>query len=251
MLLQNRNVVVTGAAAGIGLAIAERMVEEGANVVLADIDQARGEAQAERLNTGAGKAWFVRFDAADVQSIDAMTAAAIDLTGGVDALVNNAGVTRRIGILDITPQDWDWIQSINTRGLFFCLQRFAAHMRDRNGGRIVNIASISGKGVRGVSNASYAASKAAAIVVARVAAAELGRYNINVNSVCPGLTRTELLERIEKSNPQIIEDMKNSSVLGRICETTDIANAVVFLCSDMAANITGQSLNVDSGLVWD
>lgn len=251
MLLKDRNIVVTGAAAGIGLAIAERMMEEGANVVLADIDEERGKAQAKRLSAGAGKAWFVGFDAADIGSIDRMAAAAIELTGGVDGLVNNAGVTRRIGILDITPQDWDWIQATNTRGLFFCLQRFAAHMRERDGGRVVNISSISGKGVRGASNASYAASKAAAIAVARVAAGELGKYNINVNSICPGLTRTELLDRIEQSNPQIIEDMKNSTALGRICGTADIADAVVFLCSDMAANITGQSINVDGGLVWD
>lgn len=248
MLLDGKNIIVTGGASGIGLSIVERMCEEGANVVIADMDAQRGKALEARLNSEGKISWFVEFDASKLDSIDAMAEKAIELTGGVDGLVNNAGVTRTIPILNITPKDWDWIQEINTRGLFFCLQKVATHMKDRGGGRIVNIASIAGKGVKGTSNASYAASKAAAIVIGRVAASELGIYNIAVNSICPGPTRTELLSKLDKS---VIAGLEKNAALMRISDTTEIANTAVFLCSDLAIGITGQSINVDNGLVWD
>jgi 3-oxoacyl-[acyl-carrier protein] reductase len=207
MMLLGKSAVVTGGAAGIGLAICECFAREGAKVVIADVDETRGRALEDRLRADRKDAWFVPFDAGNVSSINQMISEAIGLVGRLDILVNNAGVTRRIGILDINEQDWDWIQSVNTKGLFFCLQRVAAHMKEKGGGKIVNMASVAGKGVKGTSNACYAASKASAIAVARVAANELGRYNINVNSVCPGATRTELMDKIEAANPQIIADM--------------------------------------------
>lgn len=125
-------------------------------------------------------------------------------------------------------------------------------MRERGaGGRIVNIASIGGKGVKGTSNVSYAASKAAAIVIARVAANELGPYNINVNSVCPGVTRTAMFDDLEKANPAMMDSVKSMAALNRSNAPVDVANAVIFLCSPLACNITGQSLNVDNGVLWD
>lgn len=251
MLLKDRTAIVTGAAAGIGLAITERLAKEGAAVLMADRDAARGEANAQRLRAAGATVTFIEADVSDLDSIDALVAEAVTQFGKIDVLVNNAGVTKRVDILDITPKDWDWIQSINTRGMFFCLQRVAAHMKEKGGGRIVNIASVSGKGMRGASNASYAASKAAAIVVARVAAAELGKFNITVNSVCPGVTRTELVDRLEAENPEAQARLYASTALGRINEPADIADAVAFLSSDMARNITGQSLNVDCGMLWD
>lgn len=251
MLLEGKNAIVTGGAAGIGRAISLRMAQEGARVVIADIDEAAGEALAAELKADGREAWFVHTDMADIASIEAMIARAVSLAGRIDALVNNAGVTRRIPLLEITPSDWDWIQSVNTRGLFFCLQGVAKHMREQNYGRIVNISSVSGKGVKGSSNASYAASKAAAIVVARVAANELGRHNITVNSVVPGPVRTELLDKLEEEMPHVIGGMKENCALGKIAVPEDIANAVVFLCSALADSITGQSINVDNGLLWD
>ena len=251
MLLKDKSVVVTGAAAGIGRGIAERMAEEGARVVITDIDEEHGRAEAESLSKRGAEAWFVPFDASDTNSIEQMVHEAITLTGGVDVLVNNAGVTRRIEILDLQPEDWDWIQSINTRGLFFCLQAFAKHMAARKQGRIINIASISGKGAKGASNASYVASKAAAIGVTRLAAEELGKHGINVNSICPGLTRTPLLERLAEQNATILDSMTEKTALKRIAEPENIGDAVVFLASRLSSNITGQSINVDNGLLWD
>jgi|ERR1700722_2547516 len=251
MMLKGKAAIVTGAATGIGLGIAERMAEEGANVVLADLDVERGKQAEKDIRSRGGRAWFLSVDVANVPSIQIMVDGAIALAGPIDILVNNAGVTKKIGILEITEKEWDWIQSINTRGLFFCLQIVARHMKERRQGKIVNMASIAAKGLRGASNAGYAASKAAVIAIARVAAAELGPYNINVNSVCPGPTRTQLLKQMEEVNPGVMAAIKSGAVLNRVNDPVDIANAVVFLSSSLADNITGQSINVDNGTTWD
>jgi NAD(P)-dependent dehydrogenase (short-subunit alcohol dehydrogenase family) len=124
-------------------------------------------------------------------------------------------------------------------------------MKEQGGGRIVNIASISGKGMRGASNISYAASKGAAIAVTRVAATELAPFDITVNSVCPGVTRTALVDRMIEQNPAIIDEIVSRSVLRRFMEPSDIADAVLFLASPLSRHITGQSINVDGGTIWD
>ena len=251
MLLKGKKVLVTGTAAGIGQSIAKRMSEEGANLVLADIKEKEGRALEAQLRDSGCSATFIPVDLAKVASIRSMVETAISTMGEIDVLVNNGGVTQRLGLFDIDEEKWDWIQSINTRGLFFCLQTVALHMKERRSGKIINMASIGGKGVKGTSNASYSASKAAAIAIARVAAQELGPFNINVNSVCPGLTRTEMLADLEKANPALLDSVRAMAALRRINEPVDVANAVVFLSSSLADNITGQSLNVDSGILWD
>ncbi|MFT4195841.1 SDR family NAD(P)-dependent oxidoreductase [Ottowia sp.] len=250
-LMANKTVVVTGAAAGIGAAIAERLAEAGGKVVLTDVNASQGQELAAKLTSRGLQASFIRCDVGDLDSITAMTTEAIATHGRIDVLVNNAGVTRKILILDLTPADWDWIQNVNTRGLFFCMQGFAKHMKEMQGGAIVNIASIAGKGAKATSNACYAASKAAAIVMSRVAANELGRHGIRVNSVCPGATRTVLLDALEKANPSGFQAMLDQTALGRFATPRDIADATLFLASDLASSITGQSINVDNGLMWD
>lgn len=251
MLLEGKAVMVTGGAAGIGRAVCERVAAEGASVVIADLDAARGIELEASLRSKQAKAWFVSCDVGHLPTIDDAIAQAIELAGGIDVLVNNAGVTRRISLLDMDEASWDWIQTINTKGLFFCLQRAAAHMKENGGGRIVNMASISGKGMKGASNVSYAASKGAALALTRVAANELAPYGITVNAVCPGVTRTELVDRMIQQNPAIIDDIVASSALRRFMEPADIADAVLFLCSPLSRNVTGQSINVDGGTMWD
>jgi NAD(P)-dependent dehydrogenase (short-subunit alcohol dehydrogenase family) len=219
--------------------------------VVADRDEVSAEEVADLIRRAGGSGWSLTVDVADVEASRAMVERAIDLAGGLDILVNNAGVTRRIGLFEMSEADWEWIHGVNTKGLFFCLQAVAAHMRDHRRGKIVNISSIGGKGVRGTSNAAYAGSKAAAIAVTRVAAAELGMYNINVNAVCPGSTRTEMLGGLEHDSPEVMAAVTGAAVLGRINQPIDVANVVVFLVSPLADNITGQSLNVDNGVVWD
>src|SRR5437868_3415429 len=167
-ILQDRIVLVTGAGAGIGRATAVAMAEVGATVAAADIDLAAAQRTADQTAGNTRRAIAIEADCGDVASIDAMVARTVAELGRLDVIVNNAGVTRYAQIMDLTEADWDRIHRVNAKGVFFCLQRAARemirqHQADGSGGRIINIASISGRGYPGASNAAYAASKGAVI----------------------------------------------------------------------------------------
>src|SRR5271154_751695 len=191
-ILQDKVVLVTGAGAGIGRATALAMAEVGATVAAADIDLAAAQRTAAAAATNTRRAIAIEADCGDVASIDAMVARTVAEFGRLDVIVNNAGVTRYAPIMDLTEADWDRIHRVNAKGVFFCLQRAAKEMIRQGGGRIVNIASIPGRGYAGASTAPYAASKGAFFAFTKPAAQQLGRHNINVNAICPGVTRTEL-----------------------------------------------------------
>jgi NAD(P)-dependent dehydrogenase (short-subunit alcohol dehydrogenase family) len=254
VLLEHRVTIVTGVAAGIGRAVALRCAAEGADVVGVDIDGERGAAT---MAEAGGE--FLKGDVGELGDIEAVVAAVTERHGRVDVMVNNAGVTKSLGFFDVTEADWDRIYRVNAKGLFFCMQAVARTMRDRGQGRIVNIASIAGKGYRGTSNIAYAGTKGAVIAMTRIAASQLARYNINVNAVCPGATRTELFEQVvgelvERESigrDRAVERLDRSIPLRRSNEPDDIAALVVWLASEQARNVTGQSWNVDGGLVWD
>src|SRR5438067_4005081 len=169
-MLQNGVVLVTGAGAGIGRATALAMAEAGAAVAAADIDLAAAQRTADQAAGNARRAIAVEVDCGDVSSIDAMIDHAIAELGRLDVIVNNAGVTRYAQIMDLTEADWDRIHRVNAKGVFFCLQRAAREMIGQGGGRIINIASISGRGYPGASNAAYAASEGAIISMTWMAA---------------------------------------------------------------------------------
>ena len=184
---------------------------------------------------------------------------AVAAFGQIDILVNNAGVTRRADIMDLTEADWDRIHRVNAKGVFFCLQRVAREMIPRRSGRIINIASIAGKGYAGTSNAVYAASKGAVISLTKTAAQQLGKHNINVNAICPGVTPrrcpTRILAVRAEQEGITLEEMERRRAeaipLQRANDPEDIAAMAVFLASPGARNITGQSFNVDGGLIPD
>jgi NAD(P)-dependent dehydrogenase (short-subunit alcohol dehydrogenase family) len=255
--LQDKIVLVTGAGAGIGLAIALAMAENGATVAAADIDLAAAQRTATEAAGNNRRAIAIEADCGDVASIDAMVARTIAELGRLDVIVNNAGVTRYAYIMDLTEADWDRIHRVNAKGVFFCLQRAAREMMQTGGGRIINIASISGRGYAGASNAAYAASKGAVISLTKMAAQQLGRYNINVNAICPGVTRTELGARNAATRAAergiTVEELQAAQEaeipIRRANTPEDIAAMAVFLASPGARNITGQSYNVDGGLV--
>jgi NAD(P)-dependent dehydrogenase (short-subunit alcohol dehydrogenase family) len=255
-LLKDKVALVTGAGAGIGRAIALALANEGAILAAADIDPAAAQRTASGAAGNRGLA--IEADCGDVASIDRMVAKTVAEFSRIDIIVNNAGVTRFSDIMDLTEADWDRIHRVNAKGVFFCLQRAAREMIDRKtGGRIINIASISGRGYAGASNAAYAASKGAVIALTKMAAQQLGRHDINVNAICPGVTRTELGQRNSVTRAAArgitVEELQAEQEAGipirRANTPEDIAAMAVFLASPGARNITGQSYNVDGGLV--
>ena len=256
-ILQDQVVLVTGAGAGIGRATALGMAEAGANVSAADIDLAAAQRTADQAAGNSRRAIATEADCGDVASIEAMIMRTVAELGRLDVIVNNAGVTRYAQIMDLTEADWDRIHRVNAKGVFFCLQRAAREMIKQGGGRIINIASISGRGYPGASNAAYAASKGAVISLTWMAAQQPGRHNINVNAICPGVTRTELGARnaVERAAERgiTVEELNAEAEaripIGRANQPEDIAAMAVFLASPAARNITGQAYNVDGGLV--
>ncbi len=203
------------------------------------------------------RAIAIEADCGDVASIDRMVAQTVAELGRLDIIVNNAGVTRYATIMDLTEADWDRIHRVNAKGVFFCLQRAAREMIKTGGGRIINIASIAGRGHPGASNAAYAASKGAVIALTGKAAYELGPHNITVNAICPGFTRTELGTRNSITRAaargisveELQAEQEAAIPIRRANTPEDIAAMAVFLASPGARNITGQSYNVDGGLV--
>jgi NAD(P)-dependent dehydrogenase (short-subunit alcohol dehydrogenase family) len=259
MTLVDRVAIVTGAGNGIGKATALALARAGAQVAAVDVDGGAAKTTAEAAAALGPRSLALETDVGDLAAIDRMVRRVMETFGRIDVLVNNAGVTRRAYIMDLTEQDWDRIMRVNAKGVFFCLQRVAREMIPRRSGTIINIASIAGKGYAGTSNAIYAASKGSVISLTRTAALQLARHDINVNAICPGITVTALSEanvairaRDEGLSVEEMTRRRNAVIpLGRANEPEDVAALAVFLASPGARNITGQSLNVDGGVILD
>ncbi len=259
MILADKVALVTGAGQGIGRAIAVALAEAGAHVIVSDINAATAEETASAVAQFQRRTLVVQADVGDLAEIDRMVNETMAAFGRIDISVHNAGVTRRADVMEITEADWDRIHRVNAKGVFFCTQRVAREMIPRREGRIINIASIAGKGYAGTSNAAYAASKGAVSSMTRTAAQQLGHHNINVNAICPGVTRTELSNanlrvRAEQAGVTLAE-MEQRRVadipIRRANDPEDIGAMAVFLASPGARNITGQNYNVDGGIIMD
>jgi NAD(P)-dependent dehydrogenase (short-subunit alcohol dehydrogenase family) len=255
--LADRIAIVTGAGRGMGRAIALRLAAEGAHIVAADIDAQTAHDTAASAEALGRRSLPLEADLGATASIDALVARAMETFGRIDILVNNAGVTKAMDLFEVTPDDWDWMHRVNAKGVFFCMQRVAREMVKQEAGKIVNIASVAGKGYRHTSNIAYAASKGAVVVMTQVAGQLLARHNINVNAICPGATQTEMLHSIQRDrSAQRGVDSEELARLGtasiplqRANTPEDIAAMAAFLASDDARNITGQAINVDGGMI--
>lgn len=258
--LDNRTAIVTGGGRGIGRGISLVLAREGASVVIADIDLENANHTAAEIRELGAKAHVTRVDVTAPESAEAGIREAITHFGKVDILVNNAGVVgSHVGTRAITLDDWDACYEVNLKGMWIMSSAIVAHFKDNGGGKIVNIASIAGrKGGAGL--AHYSASKAGAISLTQSLARDLGPSNVNVNAVCPGLLWTDMWRHLEAmiggdDTPEIVDRrqvfdrfLQTNCPLRREQTPEDIGEAVAFLVSDAAKNITGQSLNVDGGI---
>jgi NAD(P)-dependent dehydrogenase (short-subunit alcohol dehydrogenase family) len=258
MQLEDKVAIVTGAGRGMGRAISLHFAREGAQVVATDIDGATAEQTSIAVREMGRRSLAIQADVGDLADIDRIVQQTVETFGRVDIGVNNAGVTRRLFVMDITEEDWDFFNRVNSKGVFFCMQRIAREMiRQGDGGRIINVASIAGKGYTGTSNAAYAATKGSVIAMTQIAANQLGQFNININAICPGATRTGIggttwEERAQQQGLSLdeFEQQRGASIpIGRFNEPEDIADMALFLAGPGSRNITGQAYNVDGGLV--
>jgi len=235
-------VVVTGGARGIGGAIAARFAAEGARVAILDLLRVEGAATAARIG-----ACFVDVDLASPDDTARAMSEAIDVLGGLDVLVNSAGVFRLTPLLDIEPAEWDRVLDVNARGTLLTMQAAARAMISAGrGGAIVNLASMAAK-KGGGNEAHYAASKAAVVALTRAAAIEWGPHGIRANALCPGYVLTEMGAR--SRSPEQIAEWASWSPLGRLGDPDDVASAALFLAGPDSAYLTGQAVNVTGGMV--
>jgi NAD(P)-dependent dehydrogenase (short-subunit alcohol dehydrogenase family) len=240
-----------------GRAISVRFAQEGANIAAVEVNADTLHEVAEEVRERGRRCLPIQADLSHLPAIDGMVKQTLQEFGKIDILANNAGVTKALGLFDITEADWDWMHRINLKGLFFCLQSVAHEMARRKQGKIINIASIAGKGYPGTSNAAYAASKGGVIALTKVAAQLLGPDNVNVNAICPGVTRTDMFQRLaterarQRGVPveEIVKAREETIPIRGSNTPDDIATMAVFLASDEAANVTGQAINVDGGLM--
>lgn len=244
--LAGRTALVVGAARGIGRAIAARFAAEGARVVVADTEVALGPAVIEALG-GMSVARFVAVDISKKSDAERAVATAVDAFGGLDILVQNAGIYPWTLIENIEPEEWDAVLGVNLRGTFLAAQAALPEMRARGGGRMIFTSSITGPRVSSPGHGHYSASKAGINGFIRAAAIEFAGYGITVNGVEPGNILTEGMQTHRSA--AYIRQMEDAVPLGRLGTPDDIAGAVYFLASDDAAYITGTTIVIDGGQI--
>ena len=244
--LENKIALVTGAARGIGQAIALQLAADGADLALCDVKVEWLEDTAAKVKALGRRVETYAMNVADGAAVgEAVTKVAADF-GRIDVLVNNAGITRDTLLIRMSEEDWDAVLDINLKGAFLVTKAVVKYMMKQRSGAIVNIASV--VGIMGnAGQANYTASKAGLIALTKTTAKELGSRNVRVNAVAPGFIRTAMTDKLSE---QAKEAMLRNVPLGRPGEPEDVAKAVAFLASDNAAYVNGQTLAVCGGMVW-
>ena len=254
MEFSRQRAVVTGGGRGIGAAVARALAAEGAAVVVASRSGDELEATAAALREGGHRAWAVRCDVSDPGDVAALRKRAEEKLGGVDVLINNAGIGHSAKLEAITLDDWSRIFAINATGTFLCTQAFLPPMVGRGWGRVINIASVAGK-IGAPYIAAYSASKHAVVGFSRSVAAEVATTGVTVNAVCPGFVATDMVDesvdrivtKTGKSPDSARRSLERMSPQGRVFEVEEVAYQVLCLCDPRARGINGQALVLDGG----
>lgn len=246
--------IVTGGANGIGRATVRRFVEEGYKVAIWDLTDEAGQALAEEIESGGGKASYQHVDVTNAEQVETAVQEVVDTWGSIDILINNAGILRDGQLVkfkegqvqkQMTDEMFDSVIDVNLKGVFVCTRAVAPVMMAQKSGVILNATSVVGlDGNFGQTN--YVATKAGVIGMTKVWAREMGRYGIRVNAVAPGFTATEMVVAMPE---KILQGMRNRTPLGRLGQPEDVANAYAFLASEQASFISGAVLRVDGGIV--
>ncbi len=247
MKLEGRVVLITGGGRGIGRATSLAFAREGADVVVNDLNAETAEAVAAEVRALGRQALAVVADVTKSDQVASMVEQAVEKLGKIDVLVNNAGYFGSEYFMDTDEELWDRMLSINLKGVFICCKAVLQHMIPLASGRIINISSDAGRaGTSG--QGAYSAAKGGVIAFTKTLAREMARYRINVNSIAPGVVDTTLTQTIGARTPRIMEGMAKSIPWRRLAQPEDIAGAVVFLATDDAEYITGQTLSVNGGI---
>jgi 3-oxoacyl-[acyl-carrier protein] reductase len=242
--LENKVAIITGSGRGIGRETALLFAQEGARIVVSDIDSALGEQTATQIRRAGGTALFVRADVSKKADAQVLADTTVNEFGRIDILVNNAGILRDATLPKMTEEQFDQVIAVNLKGVFNCTQTVAPTMIQQGMGKIVNVSSVVALyGNFGQTN--YVAAKSGVIGMTRVWARELGRKGICVNVVCPGFIATEMVKNVPE---KILEAMKEKVPLGRLGEPREVAQLFLFLASDEANYINGAVISIDGGI---
>ena len=248
-VLKDKVVLVTGGSSGIGRATALACAREGAKVAVADIGVAGGEETVQLVKSAGGAAIFIQADMTKADQLEAMVKTVVDTYGRLDCAHNNAGIEGALGKTgDYNEDDWDKVIAINLTGVWLCMKYEIPQMLKNGGGAIVNTASAAG--LLGVPNMpAYAASKHGVVGLTKTAALEYAKAGIRVNCVCPGIIQTPMVSRLTGERPGMFEKIATAEPIGRVGKPEEIAESVVWLCSDAASFVTGHAMSVDGGIV--
>ena len=243
--LEGKVCVITGAGGGMGADAAVRFAEEGALVVVADVDGAAAEAVAGEVD-----GLPVQVDVSDEASVEAMYAVAVERFGGIDVLYNNAGISPAddASILETDLDAWERVQAVNTRGVYLCCKHGIPHLLGQGGGSVINVASFVALVGAATSQISYTASKGAVLSLSKELGVQFARQGIRVNALCPGPVETPLLLRIWSETPGAAERRLVHLPMGRMAQPREIVNAALFLASDESSYVNAATFVVDGGL---
>lgn len=247
--LGGKAALVTGGGSGIGRAACVIFAREGAKVVVADVNVSGGEETANMVKNAGGDAIFVKTDVSKAADVEALVQRAVKAYGRLDCAFNNAGVGEIEGRTHLYPEEkWDWVININQKGVWLCMKYEIAQMLKTGGGAIVNNSSAAGL-IGTVFHPVYSASKHGVIGLTKSVALQYAKNGIRVNAVCPGAVRTPMVEGVISKNPKYEAANLAAEPVGRMARPEEIAEAVVWLCSDRASFVTGHAMSVDGGMV--